>query len=228
MNKRQKTSHKNSSLRPMAVSSAVIALECTDKHVYIQATQDLSRDLCHHEQGTGSPFTKQHPFTGNILTVEMFSKDLQHTASRLAEEYIAKGCSVCNEFEMDAEELAEIFVMRMQPVTLTVQTYVLLCEPLPEKDYCTVYIGKTMNLTARILQHWQGTAAHWTSQHKPIRVEKLILSGGSSAEEVIQHETKLTLEYMREWMTKHGEDAWHSIRGGKYTSLQLGKPYELR
>ena len=149
-------SHKNSSLRPMAVSSAVIALECADKHVYIQASQDLSRDLCHHEQGTGSLFTKQHPFTGNILTVEMFSDDLQQSASRLAEEYIAKGYSVCNEFELAAEELAEILVMRMQPVTLTVQTYVLLCKPLAGNDYCTVYVGKTMNLTARIYSTGKG------------------------------------------------------------------------
>ena len=228
MYKRQKMSHKNSSLRPMAVSSAVIALECADKHVYIQASQDLSRDLCHHEQGTGSLFTKQHPFTGNILTVEMFSDDLQQSASRLAEEYIAKGYSVCNEFELAAEELAEILVMRMQPVTLTVQTYVLLCEPLAGNDYCTVYVGKTMNLTARILQHWQGTAAHWTGQHKPIRVEKIIMCGGSTAEEVVQHETEFTIEYMRESMTNHGDEAWSSVRGGKYTALQMGKPYELR
>ena len=53
------------------------------------------------------------------------------------------------------------------------------------------------------------------------------MCGGSSAEEVIAHETQLTLEYMREWMTKHGEDAWNSIRGGKFTALQMGKPYDL-
>jgi len=128
MHKRQKITHKNSSLRPMTVSSAVIALECTDNNVYIQASQDLSRDLCHHEQRTGSPFTREHQFTGTILAVELFSDDMQQSASRLAEEYIAKGYSVCNEFELAAEQLAEILVMRMQPVTLTVQTYVLLCE----------------------------------------------------------------------------------------------------
>jgi predicted GIY-YIG superfamily endonuclease len=124
MYKRQKTTHKNSSLRPMSVTSAIVALECADRHVYIQASQDLSRDLCHHEQDTGSPFTKEHKFTGTILAVEMFPDDLQQAAFRMAEEYIAKGFSVCNEFTLSADELGEVLLMRLQPVAVTVQTYV--------------------------------------------------------------------------------------------------------
>ena len=212
----------------MSVKSAVVALECAGRHVYIQASQDLSRDLCHHEQGTGAPFTKDHKFTGTILTVEMFPDDLQQAAFRMAEEYIAKGFSVCNEFTLSADELGEVLLMRLQPVAVTVQTYVLYCSPLAGVDYCSVYVGKTMNLTARLQQHWDGTAAHWTREHKPVRVENILMCGGSSAEEVVAHETELTLEYMREWMTKHGDVAWASIRGGKYTSLQLGKPHELQ
>jgi predicted GIY-YIG superfamily endonuclease len=179
--KRQKTAHKNSSLRPMNVSSVVVALECADKHVYIQATQDLSRDLCHHVQGTGALFTRVHAFTGTVLAVEMFSDNLQQTASRLAEVYVANGHFVCNEFELPPCEVVEIARMRLEPVRVTVQTYVLLCTPLPDNDFCTVYVGKTMNLTARLLQHWQGTAAHWTGQHKPLRVEKILMHGGDTA-----------------------------------------------
>ena len=54
------------------------------------------------------------------------------------------------------------------------------------------------------------------------------MCGGSSAEEVIAHETQLTLEYMKEWTTRHGDQGWASVRGGKYTAPAMGKPYELR
>ena len=222
------SAHKNSSLRPMPITSCVVVLECANKHAYIQPSQDLSRDLCHHEQGTGAPYTQKHRFTGTILQIEMFPDNIQETASRLAAEYKHNGYSVCNETDQTPEILGQTLLMRLQPVTLTVQTYVLTCEPRQSTTYPCIYVGKTMNLTARLIQHWQGTAAHFTREYKPQKVESILLCGGSTAEEVIQHETALTLHHMRNYIQKHGEDAWESVRGGRYTALTMGKPYELR
>lgn len=220
--------HKNSSLRPMPISSCVVVLECANMHAYIQPSQDLSRDLCHHEQGTGAPFTQTHRFTGTILEIEMFPGSLEETASRLAEEYKQHGYSVCNETEQSPEILGQTLLMRLRPVTLTVQTYVLTCEPKQDTTYPCIYVGKTMNLTARIIQHSQGTAAHFTRQHRLIKVQSILLCGGSTAEEVVLHETALTLQHMRKHIENYGEDAWDSVRGGRYTALTMGKPWELR
>eukprot|EP01043_Picozoa_sp_COSAG02_P049855 COSAG02_NODE_5054_length_4687_cov_7.076504_3_plen_263_part_00 len=226
-NKRQKTTHKNSSLRPIEVHSAVVVLECQDKHAYIQTSQDLSRDLCHHAQKTGSPFTRDHPFTGKILSLNMFPGNLNETCTAMAAEYIALGYTVCNEMECSPDVLATTFLMRMEPVLVSVQTYVLRCNPRPNTEYDTIYIGKTQNLSSRLMQHWTGTAAHWTREHKPIEVIEILMSGGSSYEEVYRHETELTLNYMRDCMKEHGPDAWGSVRGGKYTAIHMGKPHEL-
>ena len=158
----------------------------------------------------------------------MFPGNLPETAQRLAEEYKQQGYLVCNETDQPPDILGQTLLMRLQPVTLTVQTYVLTCEPRQGTTYPCVYVGKTMNLTARLIQHWQSTAAHFTREHKPIKVESILMCGGSSAEEVVKHETALTLQHMRQHIQRYGQDAWESVRGGRYTALTMGRPYELR
>ena len=41
------------------------------------------------------------------------------------------------------------------------------------------------------------------------------------------HEDQVTLEVMREHQRRHGDGAWASVRGGKYTDMYMNKPREL-
>eukprot|EP01047_Picozoa_sp_COSAG01_P030761 COSAG01_NODE_2156_length_8253_cov_15.131280_7_plen_99_part_00 len=80
-------------------------------------------------QGSGSPYTVEHKPTG-IVTVRMFEANLESTARDMAAEYVTRGWSVQNEFEVGPEVLQQIFRMRLQPVDLKVQTYVLVRPPM--------------------------------------------------------------------------------------------------
>jgi predicted GIY-YIG superfamily endonuclease len=97
------------------ISSALLAIECADQHCYIFATQDMSKAISHHLQGSGSPFTVKHKPTGKV-TARMFETDLQSTARVMAEEYATHGWIVQNEFELSADELVSVYHMQLQPV----------------------------------------------------------------------------------------------------------------
>jgi predicted GIY-YIG superfamily endonuclease len=216
----------NSSLRPIQVRSAVCAVECENSHCYVFATQDISRDLMHHVQGSGAPFTIEHAPTGRVA-VKMFEDDLEATACTMAAEYVDRGWLVVNEFDLSAEVLVQIYRMRLRPVLLKVQTYILETTPLQGCTYTGRYIGKTQNLSLRLPHHWNKTGANWTKVHPPLSIAAILLEGGSTAEEVVDHENKVTLKLMKEYIEEHGPDGWRSVRGGVWTELNMSKPHEL-
>jgi predicted GIY-YIG superfamily endonuclease len=214
------------SLRPIQVRSAVCAVECENNHCYVFATQDISRDLMHHVQGSGAPFTVEHAPTGRVA-VKMFEDDLEATACTMAAEYVDRGWLVVNEFDLSAEVLVQIYRMRLRPVLLKVQTYILETTPLQGCTYTGRYIGKTQNLSLRLPHHWNKTGANWTKVHPPLSIAAILLEGGSTAEEVVDHENKVTLKLMKEYIEEHGPDGWRSVRGGVWTELNMSKPHEL-
>ena len=67
----------------------------------------------------------------------------------------------------------------------------------------------------------------WTAKHHPVHVVRVDLERGDSYEGSHTHEDQVTLEVMREHQRRHGDDAWGSVRGGKYTDLYMNKPWEL-
>jgi predicted GIY-YIG superfamily endonuclease len=229
MFKRQKTTHQNSSLRPITISSAVCAVECEDEHVYIFPSQDLSRDLEHHAQGTGSIFTMTHPPTGD-LKVRMFNnsyEDIVESSSALAEEYKQNGYTVCCELDLTDADLAAIHRMRLAPVTIRCHTYILELTPRTGCEYPGRYIGKTQSLTMRIHHHKAGTGAKFSKENPMIGVHKLLLSGGKTYESSRQHEDAVTLKTMKEYIETYGTDGWQSVRGGSFTALSMNRPHQL-
>jgi predicted GIY-YIG superfamily endonuclease len=174
-NKRQKTN--NSSLNPIRLQTSLCAVECEDEDgfefCYIQPSQDLSRDLMHHLQGSGSPYTQTYKPTGKV-GIKLFVTDVEAESKALAEEYKAKDFSVFSELEQTDAYIAQCMRMRLAPVDLLVQTYVLECEPLANCNYTGRYIGNTQNLSLRIPHHFNRTGANWTKLHKPIGVFEVI------------------------------------------------------
>ena len=75
-------------------------------------------------------FTVEHPPTGRV-SVKMFETNLEATAESMAAEYMERGYIVMNEFELSTEILAQIYRMRLSPVLLKVQTYILETTALP-------------------------------------------------------------------------------------------------
>jgi predicted GIY-YIG superfamily endonuclease len=219
----RRTTQKNSSLRPIDVQTSIAAVECVDNHVYIFPTQDLSRDLCHHMQGSGSPFTVTHRPTGTV-SVRMFVTDLENAAREMVEAYASRGFITQNEFDLSADAILQVYRMRLRPVRLTVQTYVLETTALPGVGYTGCYVGKTQNLSLRLPHHWAGTGARWTRLHKPLTVTSISMEGGDTADEVSAHENMITLQLMREYITQYGEDSWKSVRGGDYTDVHMSHP----
>jgi predicted GIY-YIG superfamily endonuclease len=219
----RRTTQKNSSLRPIDVQTSIAAVECANNHVYIFPTQDLSRDLCHHMQGSGSPFTVAHAPTGKVA-VRMFVKDLENTTREMVAAYASCNYTVQNEFDLSADAILQVYRMRLQPVRLTVQTYVLETTALPNVSYNGRYVGKTQNLSLRLPHHWAGTGARWTRLHKPLTVANISMAGGDTAEEVSQHEDMVTLNLMQEYIDTYGEDGWRSVRGGRFTEAYMSHP----
>ena len=72
------------------------------------------------------------------------------------------------------------------------------------------YIGKTKNLSNRINEHLNSNGSEWTSLHKPIKPNPLIIYFEGDAFE----EDKKT----KEWMSKYGID---NVRGGTYCQIVL-------
>ena len=224
--KQHMTPHRNSSLLPVDVRTSIFALQCRNNAVYILSTQNASLDLEHFRQGTGAPFCTDHPFE-SVLQITLAPEDPSETARVMAAEYRTQGKTVCNEAEMTGEELGAVMVLRRAPVLLQMHTYVLELQPLPGTDYPAMYVGKSQDLTKRWANHWASTAAKWTALHLPVRVVRVDLERGDSYEGSRTHEDQVTLEVMREHQRRHGDGAWASVRGGKYTDLYMNQPREL-
>ena len=105
----------------------------------------------------------------------------------------------------------------LRPITLHPWVYVLRCQPRAGTDYPTLYVGVTLNAHQRITQHFTGSGARFTQTHRPLAVEALHVDVGDSGETVLQREQRITLELMREYITRHGGDAWRSVAGSGYS-----------
>ena len=219
--------HNNSSLRPVLIQSSIFTLECANNSVYILCSQDASKDLEHFRQGTGAPFCVANTFTGRVVDIALFPVDVSGTAKSLAEAYRSRDVTVCSELEMDEAELGAIAILRRAQVNVGMQTYVLELQPVPGTDFPARYVGKSQDLTKRWANHWQGTAAKWTARHNPVRVLSVDLNRGDNYLQSRSHEDEVTLVLMREAMRKHGPDGWATVRGGKWTQMEMGKPREL-
>lgn len=90
----------------------------------------------------------------------------------------------------------------------TCDIYILKCENNK------FYVGKTNSLEHRIQQHFRGSGAQWTRQHKPINVVRIYRNRSSL------DETFVTLQLM----IKYGI---HSVRGGPYCCT-IFLPYTIK
>lgn len=70
------------------------------------------------------------------------------------------------------------------------------------------YIGKTNDVPQRVQQHFLGKGSKWTSQHKPIKLERTIENIDEFDED----------KWVKIYMKKHGID---NVRGGTYSSIDL-------
>jgi len=73
------------------------------------------------------------------------------------------------------------------------------------------YIGKTMNPTFRVEDHFQGNGSVWTKKYKPIKVVELIPDCDDYDED----------KYTKKYMDKYGIE---NVRGGSYSTIQLSEP----
>lgn len=221
------STHRNSSLRPLDIRASLFVLECENNSVYILCSQNASMDLEHFRQGTGSTFCQANRFTGNVLEVYLCPDNMKATVESLAEVYRERGYTVCSEAEMSPIELGTNVLLRRAPVRVNCHTYVLELQPLPGTDFPALYIGKSQDLTKRWANHWNGTAAKWTDRYKPVRVQRIDMDRGESYDQSRSHEDYVTLTLMREMVAKHGQDGWNSVRGGRFTRLDMGRPTQL-
>ena len=117
----------------------------------------------------------------------------------------------------------------LRPLTLHPWVYVLRCQSREGTDYPTLYVGVTLNAHQRITQHFSGCGARFTQTHHPVAVEAVHVDVGDSGETVLQREQRITLELMREYITRHGGDAWRSVAGSGYSMPHemQGRPRDL-
>lgn len=91
-------------------------------------------------------------------------------------------------------------------IALTLTIYIL------KLKYNKYYVGKTNNVTNRILEHFAQDATNkasaWTSKYSPISIEEIIENCDDFDED----------KYTKIYMSKHGIQ---NVRGGSYTKLVL-------
>ena len=117
----------------------------------------------------------------------------------------------------------------LQSIVLHPWVYVLRCKPRDGTNYPTLYVGATLNCHQRITQHFGGNGARFTQIHHPVAVEAIHVDVGDAGETVLQREQRITLQHMRDYITRYGEDAWRSVAGAGYTMphQMAGRPREL-
>ena len=89
---------------------------------------------------------------------------------------------------------------QFNPLVVHPVVYVLGLE-----DDC-YYVGITFNFNHRMSQHFSGFGSKWTTLHRPVRLERVILFGSKDIENAT------TLELMR----MHGPE---KVRGGSWCSM---------
>jgi len=83
-----------------------------------------------------------------------------------------------------------------------VYIYVLECQ---NKKF---YIGKTLNPSFRLQDHFNTNGSAWTKKHKPIKLHEL------KPDQDDEDEDKVTIQYMK----KHGIN---NVRGGSFCQIKL-------
>ncbi len=72
------------------------------------------------------------------------------------------------------------------------------------------YVGKTNNVSQRLLSHYQSTGSSWTTKYKPIELYEMVDTYDDYDED------KYTLKYMK----KYGIE---NVRGGSFTQIELSE-----
>ena len=72
------------------------------------------------------------------------------------------------------------------------------------------YVGKTNNVSQRLLSHYQSTGSAWTTKYKPIELYEMVDTDDDYDED------KYTLKYMK----KYGIE---NVRGGSFTQIELSE-----
>jgi len=72
------------------------------------------------------------------------------------------------------------------------------------------YVGKTINPTFQMENHFNEKDSAWTKKYKPIKVEALISDCDSYDED----------KYTRKYMDKYGIE---NVRGGSFVTIDLGE-----
>jgi predicted GIY-YIG superfamily endonuclease len=93
---------------------------------------------------------------------------------------------------------------QFNPMLVHAVVYVL------ELEHGCYYVGITFNFNHRMSQHFGGYGSKWTTLHKPVRLEEVILCGTKEIENAT------TLKYMK----RHGAD---KVRGGNWCSMATPK-----
>tara|TARA_R110000787_G_scaffold6733_3_gene23392 strand:+ start:1516 stop:1917 length:402 start_codon:yes stop_codon:yes gene_type:complete len=105
--------------------------------------------------------------------------------------------------ETENIEEVEIIFEDNEMVPLYPATYILELE-----DDCW-YIGNTNNLSTRLSQHFTSSGgSHWTSKHKPLRVNQIVYPSCK------HNELLYTLAYMDKYHTKN-------VRGAYWTKERI-------
>ena len=104
-------------------------------------------------------------------------------------------------------------------------------DPVPSRAWIYVlelqdgrfYVGCSKDLCRRMEEHWLAKAARYTRSHPPIRVYAVHRCEGSGAD-VLALERRITLETMKECITRYGNDAWERVRGSVWTATVMASP----
>ena len=75
-------------------------------------------------------------------------------------------------------------------------------------EYGKIYIGKTTNFKARMIQHWSGKGSEVTKKFKPLSCKIINMCNGYFSSDVEQ-------KYTKEYIKKYG---YKFVRGGSYTN----------
>ena len=117
----------------------------------------------------------------------------------------------------------------LAPITLHPWVYVLECEPRPETQYPSLYVGVSLDVHKRITQQFAGRGSRFTQTFRPVGVRKLHVDTGQSNDTALEREKSITLELMRTYVAEHGPEAWKSVAGAGYSMphQMAGPPREL-
>lgn len=110
----------------------------------------------------------------------------------------------------------------LEPVTIRPFCYVIECASVPGCDYPSLYVGTSNMVNVRIANHMSGAGSRWTRAHAPTGViHQMSVCRGDTQQAVLHYEDNVTLDMMRKWNHLHGPNAWRSVRGGRWSKVEL-------